>query len=116
MFQFQFGFQFNSVLDAVSIPTAFLSLQFDRVPVGAITVLFTVRLVQEEVFNIQKSGLIPGKNHPEGKIHCLFQLGASSQEFSIIPDGYTSSSMVEALEVETGSHAYRRNEDRYIVL
>ena len=56
MFQFQFGFQFNSVLDAVSIPTAYLSLsrsftlgwfngqlvvslvQFDRVPVGAITV------------------------------------------------------------------------------
>ena len=45
-----------------------------------------------------KSKIVPGGNK-EGKIYTLFTL-ASDSKFSVIPDGYTSSSLIKALKGE----------------
>ena len=53
--------------------------------------------LRDEAFSCSNQINIPGKGNKEAKIYSLFELKEGAQKFSVIPDGYTSSSLVAAL-------------------
>ena len=57
-------------------------------------------LRNEDFSCVEDQAAVPGKNDREGKIHCLFELSENSQNFSVIPDGYASQSLIRNLKVE----------------
>lgn len=67
------------------------------------------RWLRNESFScVDDTAAVPGKGDSDGKIHCLFELSQNSQNFSVIPDGYSSHSLIQNLGQELPiPHLYR---------
>lgn len=55
-------------------------------------------LRNEDFSCVEDKAAIPGKDDREGKIHCFFELSENAQNFSVIPDGCASRSLIRNLK------------------